>query len=318
MPAQILDGKIVAAEIKREVSAETAQLYADFGFRPLLAVVRVGSDPASVVYVKNKIKTSHEIGILSEEHHLDESISEEKLLGLVGELNHRADVDGILVQLPLPKHINETAVLESVSPEKDVDGFHPLNAGRLSQGHPILVPCTPAGIMEMLVRCNIEVRGKRAVVVGRSNIVGRPMAQLLLNASATVTICHSATTDLYEHTLRADILVVAVGSAAMIRASHIKPGAAVIDVGMNRVEAESVVRELFAEAEWDKRTAAVRSKGFTLTGDVHPREAAETAGALTPVPGGVGLLTVSMLMKNTVIAASRRREFRSANSMTKI
>jgi methylenetetrahydrofolate dehydrogenase (NADP+)/methenyltetrahydrofolate cyclohydrolase len=305
--AEILSGAETAEAIKRGAADEIARLAEEHGFRPCLAVVRVGEDPASAVYVGNKVKTSRELGLISEHHALPAESSQEELLEIVNSLNERDDVDGILVQLPLPKGIDEREILESIDPDKDVDGFHPVNVGRLVSGHGGLAPCTPAGVIELLKRNDIEIRGAHAVVVGRSNIVGKPMAQLLLQNDATVTICHSRTKNLPEMTRQADILVAAIGRAGFIRGEHIKPGATVIDVGMNRVEDEAAARELFDEPEIEKRLAAIAKRGFTLVGDVHPAEAKKTAGKFTPVPGGVGLLTVAMLMKNTVTAAKRRR-----------
>jgi methylenetetrahydrofolate dehydrogenase (NADP+)/methenyltetrahydrofolate cyclohydrolase len=307
-PAEILSGAETADAIKKQAATEIVRLETRYGFRPCLAVVRVGEDPASAVYVGNKIKTSQELGIISEHHALPADVSEKELLALVNSLNERDDVDGILVQLPLPKGLDEKEILEAVDPDKDVDGFHPVNVGRLSSGHGVLAPCTPAGIIELLKHNNIEVAGKHAVVVGRSNIVGKPMAQLLLQNDATVTICHSRTKNLTEITRQGDILVAAIGRAGFIRNEHIKPGAVVIDVGMNKVEDKTAVRELFDDAEIEKRLAAIEKRGFTLVGDVHPAEVKKVAGKFTPVPGGVGLLTVAMLMKNTVTAAKQRRK----------
>jgi methylenetetrahydrofolate dehydrogenase (NADP+)/methenyltetrahydrofolate cyclohydrolase len=272
------------------------------GYRPCLAAVRVGDDPASAVYVRNKIKACEEVGIRSEHLALPESISTEELLAVVNALNAREDVDGILTQLPLPRGLDETAIIEAIDPRKDVDGFHPINAGKLAMGRPVFVPCTPAGIIELLDFNAIEIRGLNACVVGRSQIVGRPMAQLLLQRDATVTICHSRTRDLAAVTRQADLLVAAIGRTGMIGREHIKPGAIVIDVGMNKVSEEQEVRALFGDAA-EKRLEVVAKRGYTLAGDVHPAEAAEVAGMLTPVPGGVGLLTVAMLMKNTLKAA---------------
>ena len=297
-----LEAAQLAAKIKDEVKAEI-----DGGLRACLAAVRVGDDPASAVYVRNKIRACEEVGIRSEHHALPESTSEAELLALIGSLNARDDVDGILVQLPLPRAINETAIIEAIDPTKDVDGFHPMNAGRLAMGRPVFVPCTPAGIMELLNDRGVEISGVNACVVGRSQIVGRPMAQLLLQRDATVTICHSRTRDLAAVTRTADLLVVAIGRAGFIRGEHIKPGATVIDVGMNRVTDADEVRTLFG-SEAGKRLEVVEKRGATLVGDVNPSEAAEVAGMLTPVPGGVGLLTVAMLMKNTLKAAKRRRD----------
>jgi methylenetetrahydrofolate dehydrogenase (NADP+)/methenyltetrahydrofolate cyclohydrolase len=297
-----LEAADLAAKIKAEVKAEIAG-----GVRASLAAVRVGDDPASAVYVKNKIRACEEVGIRSEHHALPESTTTEQLLELVGSLNARDDVDGILVQLPLPAQVNETAIIEAMDPSKDVDGFHPVSAGKLAMGRPVFVPCTPAGIIELLDDRGVEIRGTNACVVGRSQIVGRPMAQLLLQRDATVTICHSRTRDLAAVTRTADLLVVAIGRAGLIGRDHIKPGATVIDVGMNRVSEPDEVRKLFGD-EAEKRLDVVAKRGSTLVGDVNPAEAAEVAGMLTPVPGGVGLLTVAMLMKNTLKAAKRRRQ----------
>ena len=305
--AEILGGAAVADAIKREAAAEVAELFERHGVRPGLTVVRVGEDPASAVYVGNKVKTSAELGIVSEQLHLPAETTQEELLRIVEELNNRDDVDGILVQLPLPKQINEKEILEKIDPAKDVDGFHPINVGRLASGQKALVPCTPAGVIEMLKRSGIEISGKHAVVVGRSNIVGKPMAMLLLQHDATVTICHSRTRNLPEITRQADILVAAIGRAGFIRGEHIKAGAVVIDVGMNNVSGAAEARDFFEESEIEKRLATIEKRGSTLIGDVHPREALGVAGKLTPVPGGVGLLTVAMLMRNTIEAAKQRR-----------
>ena len=307
MPTNILNGKVIADEIKAEVAAETASLKQEHGIEPCLVAVRVGEDPASSVYVNSKVKTAAELGLVSEHKHVDADISEAELADIVRELNDRDDVDGILVQLPLPKHIDERRILELVDPAKDVDGFHPINAGRLMQGHDTLVPCTPAGVIEILKRSNIDIAGKNAVVIGRSNIVGKPMAMLLLHENATVTICHSRTRDLPSVTRQADILVAAIGRAGFVRGEHIGEGATVIDVGINNVSDKDTARELFAEGDLDKRFAAIDKRGFTLVGDVNPKEAMGRAANFTPVPGGVGLLTVAMLMKNTVKAAKMRR-----------
>ena len=307
MSARILSGKIIADEIKQEVLAEAVELREKYDFSPCLVAVRVGEDPASSVYVASKVKTAAELGLLSEHKHLPEDITEDELVEIVEELNLRDDVDGILVQLPLPKHIDERRILELIDPAKDVDGFHPINTGRLMQGHDTLVPCTPAGVIEILNRSGIEIAGKNAVVVGRSNIVGKPMAMLLLQENATVTICHSRTRDLPSVTRQADILVAAIGRAGFIRAEHIGDGATVIDVGINNVSDKDLARDLFHEDDLEKRLAAIDKRGFTLVGDVNPRDAMERAANFTPVPGGVGLLTVAMLMKNTLKAANMRR-----------
>jgi methylenetetrahydrofolate dehydrogenase (NADP+) / methenyltetrahydrofolate cyclohydrolase len=303
--ARVLDGAVVAAQIKQEVQSEVDQMVQTTSYRPCLAAVRVGDDPASAVYVRNKIKASEEVGIRSEHHALPESIGTAELLSLIDALNKRDDVDGILTQLPLPRGVDETTIIEAIDPSKDVDGFHPVNAGRLAMGRPAFVPCTPAGIIELLNYNGIEIRGLNACVVGRSQIVGRPMAQLLLQRDATVTICHSRTRDLAAVTRQADLLVVAIGRAGMIGGEHIKAGAIVIDVGMNKVSDENDARLLFGDAA-EKRLEVIAKRGYTLVGDVNPAEAAEVAGMLTPVPGGVGLLTVAMLMKNTLKAAKLR------------
>ena len=308
MTGNILSGKEIAEAIKREVAEEVRNLEAAHGFRPLLTVVRVGEDAASAVYVGSKVKTSEELGMLSEHLHLAAETSHAELLRIVRELNDRPDVDGILVQLPLPPQIDEREILESIDPEKDVDGFHPINVGRLSQGRKALAPCTPAGVIEILKRSGIKIAGAHAVIIGRSNIVGKPMAMLLLQENATVTVCHSRTKNLAEIVAQADILVAAIGRAGFVRAEHIKPGATVVDVGINNVSDEAEARELFGDDELEKRLNTIVKRGFTLVGDVNPKAAREKAGNFTPVPGGVGLLTVAMLMKNTVEAAKMRRK----------
>lgn len=307
MGARILSGKEIAEAIKSEAAAEIERLRTEHGITPCLAVVRVGDDPASAVYVGNKVKTAEAVGIISEHRHLPDTTTQAELVDIVRELNSRDDVDGILVQLPLPKHIDEREILELIDPPKDVDGFHPINVGRLSQGEDSLVPCTPAGVIEILKRSGIEIAGQNAVIVGRSNIVGKPMAMLLLQENATVTICHSRTRDLPSVTRQADILVAAIGRAGFIRGEHIGEGATVIDVGINSVSDASLAPELFSDDEIEKRLAAIEKRGFTLVGDVNPKEAKERAANFTPVPGGVGLLTVAMLMKNTIKAARLRR-----------
>jgi methylenetetrahydrofolate dehydrogenase (NADP+)/methenyltetrahydrofolate cyclohydrolase len=301
--ARILGGAEIAEAIKNEVAEEIKKL----SYRPGLTVVRVGEDEASAVYVGNKVKTSAELGIVSEHKHLPPETTQQELLQIVEELNNRTDVDGILVQLPLPKHIDESQILERINPEKDVDGFHPVNVGRLSQGQKSLVPCTPAGVIEILKRSGVEIAGKHAVIVGRSNIVGKPMAMLLLQENATVTICHSRTTNLAEITRQADILVAAIGRAGFVRGEHIKDGATVVDVGINNVSDTDFAKGLFDETELEKRLNTIEKRGSTLVGDVNPKEAKAKAANFTPVPGGVGLLTVAMLMKNTVEAAKMRR-----------
>jgi methylenetetrahydrofolate dehydrogenase (NADP+)/methenyltetrahydrofolate cyclohydrolase len=307
MAATILDGNKIAAEIRAEVAAEVKEMTAT-GLRPGLAVVLVGHNPASEIYVRGKVKSCGEVGIYSEQLIPPETISTQELLDLVLELNRRDEIDGILVQLPLPPQVDSKKILMAVDPAKDVDGFHPVNVGFLSTQRPGLVPCTPAGIMEILSRSNIPVAGQEAVVVGRSDIVGKPTAMLLINANATVTVCHSKTRDLPAVCRRADILVAAIGRAGMITRDFVKPGATVIDVGMNKVTERPEFDRLFAGNA--KREESFRTKGSTLGGDAHPN-AAEMAGAITPVPGGVGPLTIAMLMANTVKAARMRRGSRA-------
>ena len=303
MPAKILDGTKIAQDIRREVAAEAASMAAS-GVRPGLAVVLVGHNPASEIYVRGKVKACQEVGLYSEQHTPPETATTADLLALIEGLNRRDDVDGILVQLPLPAQVDAKKILMAVDPAKDVDGFHPINVGFLSTQRPGLVPCTPAGVIEILKRSNVPVAGQEAVVVGRSDIVGKPAAMLLLNANATVTVCHSKTRDLAGVCQRADILVAAIGRAGMITRDFVKPGATVIDVGMNQVTDPTEFARLFAGSA--KREETFRAKGSTLVGDVHP-EVAEIAGAITPVPGGVGPLTIAMLMFNTVKAAKMRR-----------
>ncbi len=303
MAAKILDGTKIASVIRAEVAAEVRAMTAA-GMCPGLAVVLVGHNPASEVYVRGKVKASGEVGIYSEEHKPAESSSTEDLLRLIGELNRREEIDGILVQLPLPAHVDSKKVLLAVDPAKDVDGFHPMNVGFLSTQRPGLVPCTPAGVMEILRRSNIPIAGQEAVVVGRSDIVGKPVAMLLMNANATVTVCHSKTRDLPGVCRRADILVAAIGKAGMITQEFVKPSATVIDVGINQVKDRAEFERFFAGDA--RREESFRKRGSTLVGDVHP-SVAEVAGAITPVPGGVGPLTIAMLMANTVKAAKMRR-----------
>jgi len=303
MAAKILDGVRISGEIKAELTVEIEKLRAA-GLHPGLAAVLVGHDPASEVYVRNKVRTCAQVGLYSEMITPPASISTEELLQIVNDLNQRDDIDGILVQLPLPKHIDAKKILLAVDPAKDVDGFHPMNVGLLSTMRPGLVPCTPAGCMEILRRSNIQVEGMEAVVVGRSDIVGKPIAMLLTNANASVMICHSRTRDLPEVCRRADILIAAIGRPAMITPDMVRPGATVIDVGINRIDDRATFERLFAgDAAREKQFAA---KGTILVGDVHPK-VAEVAGAMTPVPGGVGPLTIAMLMSNTVKAAKMRR-----------
>ena len=304
--ARSLEGRPVADQIKAEVAAEVRELNARHGFTPCLAAILVGDNDASAVYVRNKIRTCAEVGLRSEQLNLPAETTTEELLERLHGLNANDDIDGILVQLPLPKQIDEVAVIEAVAPEKDVDGFHPNNVGLLALGRPRFVPCTPAGIIELLDRNHIEIAGAGACIIGRSQIVGKPLASLLLQRHATVTICHSQTRDLPSVARQADILIAAIGRPALIGRDYIKPGAAVIDVGVNKISDASKAHDLFGD-EAGKRIDAINQKGYTLIGDVHPAEADSVAGSRTPVPGGVGLLTVAMLMRNTVQAAKRRR-----------
>jgi methylenetetrahydrofolate dehydrogenase (NADP+)/methenyltetrahydrofolate cyclohydrolase len=278
---KIIDGKAIAAKIREEIAAGVAMLKSK-GVTPGLAVVLVGDDPASQVYVRMKEQACEKAGIYSDEHKLPKETTEAQLLALVDELNRDERIDGILVQLPLPRQIDESKVLEAISPKKDVDGFHPYNVGRLVTGNPLFQPCTPYGVMKMIEHTGVDLTGKEVVVVGRSNIVGKPVALMCLAQHATVTICHSRTKDLAAQVAKADVLIAAVGRAEMIKGSWIKPGAVVIDVGVNRVG--------------DKK----------LVGDVEFDAALERAGAITPVPGGVGPMTITMLLYNTLESAKRR------------
>ena len=316
MPATVLDGNKIAAAIKAEVQAEVRRLAA-LGVRPGLAVILVGHNPASEIYVRNKVKTSEEIGIHSEKLTPPDTVTTEELLALVDELNRRDEIDGILIQLPLPPQVDSKRVLLEVSPAKDVDGFHPVNVGNLSTQRPGLVPCTPAGCIEMLERSGIAIAGQNAVVVGRSDIVGKPVAMLLLNRNATVTVCHSKTRDLEAVCRRGDILVAAMGRAGFITPDFVNPGAVVIDVGINRVTDPREFDRLFRGPKGNnaQRERQFAEKGSTLVGDVHPA-VAEVAGALTPVPGGVGPLTIAMLMSNTVKAMKLRRGARESAGMS--
>jgi methylenetetrahydrofolate dehydrogenase (NADP+) / methenyltetrahydrofolate cyclohydrolase len=302
--ARILDGIKIRDEIQRELAGEISGLEAR-GITPGLAAVLVGENPASQIYVRSKVKACESLGLYSEKIEWPASITTEQLLGLVRSLNGRDEVDGILVQLPLPPQVDSRRVLEAVDPAKDVDGFHPVNVGRLVSGHPNLVPCTPAGIMEILRRSQIPIAGARAVVVGRSDIVGKPMALLLLHQNATVTICHSRTLDLPSVTREADILIAAMGRPAFVTGEFIGQGATVIDVGMNRLATPEEVRQAFRDPAGPLEKLA--AKGSVLVGDVQPEDARQKAGAYTPVPGGVGPLTIAMLMSNTVRAARMRR-----------
>jgi len=305
--ARILDGTAIAAAIKLEVAEEVKRL-AERGIRPGLAAVLVGHVPASEIYVRSKVKTCAELGLYSEMITPPETVTTEEMLALVADLNGREEIDGILIQLPLPAQVDTKRLLDAVMPEKDVDGFHPVNAGRLQAGRPALAPCTPAGVIEILRRSGIAMAGAHAVVVGRSDIVGKPAAMLLLNENATVTICHSKTRDLAAITRQADILVAAIGRPGFITAEMVKPGASVIDVGINRLTERAEVERFFPGDA--KRLEGFAKRGSTIVGDVDPA-AFQVAGAYTPVPGGVGPLTIAMLMANTVRAARMRRGERS-------
>lgn len=301
--AKILDGAAIAAEIKREVAEEVRALAAR-GVRPGLAAVLVGNVAASEIYVRSKVNTCAELGLFSDLIAPPADVTTEAMLELIDKLNRRDDIDGILVQLPLPKQVDTKALLDAVSPDKDVDGFHPVNAGRLQAGRPALAPCTPAGVVEILKRSGIRISGQHAVIVGRSDIVGKPAAMLLLHENATVTICHSKTQDLGAITRQADILVAAIGRPGFITPEMVKPGATIIDVGINRLTTREEFDRYFAGDA--RREAGFAKRGSTIVGDVHPK-AFELAGAYTPVPGGVGPLTIAMLMANTVRAARMRR-----------
>jgi methylenetetrahydrofolate dehydrogenase (NADP+)/methenyltetrahydrofolate cyclohydrolase len=305
---KILDGAAIAAEIKQEVAEEVKQLAAK-GIRPGLAAVLVGHVPASEIYVRSKVQTCADLGIFSELITPPDTVTTEEMFHLVAALNARDDIDGILIQLPLPPQVDAKALLDAISPAKDVDGFHPVNAGRLQAGRPALAPCTPAGIIEILKRSNLPIAGQHAVVVGRSDLVGKPAAMLLLHQNATVTICHSKTRNLGEVTRQADILVAAIGRPGFITPEMVKPGAIIIDVGINRLNTREEFDRFFAGNA--KREATFAKRGSTIVGDVDPK-AFELAGAYTPVPGGVGLLTVAMLMANTVRAAKMRRGLQDA------
>lgn len=280
MTATIINGKQIAEDIREGIRQEMEQLKTT-GFQPGLAVVLVGEDPASQVYVRHKEKACHDLGYYSEVHRLPSTTSQEELLAMVDQLNKQENINGILVQLPLPKQIEEKAIINAISPEKDVDGFHPISVGNLVIGDDSLLPCTPAGVIELIKRAGVEISGKHAVVIGRSNIVGKPVSLLLQRENATVTMCHSRTSNMKELAKQADILVVAIGKANFVDASYIKPGAVVIDVGVNRLE------------------------NGKLAGDVDFESAKEVSGPITPVPGGVGPMTITMLMQNTLVAAKR-------------
>jgi methylenetetrahydrofolate dehydrogenase (NADP+)/methenyltetrahydrofolate cyclohydrolase len=310
LAARILDGNTIRDQIYGELAGEIAALAAA-GIRPGLAAVLVGDNPASRVYVKSKIAACEKLGLASIQVTPPATISTGEMLAIVEDLNRRDDVDGILVQLPLPPQVDAKKILDAVDPAKDVDGFHPINVGHLVAGRPTLVACTPSGVMEIFRRSAIPLEGANAAVLGRSDIVGKPMALLLMHANATVTICHSKTRNLPEVIRRADIVVAALGRAGMVTPDFVRPGATVIDVGINRISDPAQAENFFAH--FPQRLAAFREKGTALVGDVHP-DVASVAGAITPVPGGVGPLTIAMLMSNTIKAARLRRASRTAAS----
>ena len=303
MKSRVLNGVEIAAEIKAQVKAEAAALVSS-GIRPGLAAVLVGNVAASEIYVRSKVKTCEELGLFSELIAPPGTVTTEEMLALIRKLNQREDIDGILVQLPLPPQVNAKLLLEAVTPDKDVDGFHPVNVGRLQTGQPALAPCTAAGVIEILKRSHLPIAGQNAVVVGRSDIVGKPTAILLLAENATVTVCHSKTRDLASFTQAADILVAAIGRPGFVTADMVKPGSTIVDVGINRITTSEEFKKYFAGDA--RREQAFQKKGSTIVGDVHPSAFAK-AGAYTPVPGGVGPLTIAMLMANTVRAAKLRR-----------
>jgi len=301
--ARVLNGTKIANEIKAEVAAEVAALAAE-GIRPGLAAVLVGDVPASQIYVRSKVKTCAELGLFSELITPPDTVTTEEMLALVASLNTREDIDGVLIQLPLPEQVCAKLLLEAVSPTKDVDGFHPVNVGKLQSGQPALAPCTPAGMIQILKRSGLPIAGQNAVVIGRSDIVGKPIAMLLLQENATVTICHSKTHNLAGHVRAADILVAAIGRPGFVTPDMVKPGATILDVGINRINDRQEFDRFFAGDV--RREELFLLKGSTLVGDVHPAAYA-VSGAFTPVPGGIGPLTIAMLMANTVRAAKMRR-----------
>jgi methylenetetrahydrofolate dehydrogenase (NADP+)/methenyltetrahydrofolate cyclohydrolase len=301
MSAKLLDGTATARAIRDELREQIGALLRR-GIRPGLGVLLVGDDPASALYVGSKTRACEELGIHHETRRLPAAATTEEVLAPIDDYNRRGEIHGILVQIPLPRQVDAQAVLARVDPAKDVDGFHPANVGLLVQKRPRFVACTPAGIMELLAREGITVAGRRAVVLGRSDIVGKPMALLLLHADATVTICHSRTRDLPAVTREADILVAAIGKAGLVGLEHVKPGAVVVDVGQNRIEDPSLARQLLEP----ERLEAFRRRGSAVVGDVRFPEVRAVAGAITPVPGGVGPLTIALLLKNTVAAAAAR------------
>jgi methylenetetrahydrofolate dehydrogenase (NADP+) / methenyltetrahydrofolate cyclohydrolase len=299
MPAHLIDGKLVAKQVEAEVAAAIARL----GFQPVLVVLRVGNDPASEIYVRNKARKAEELGLRGDERIFPETLSEAELLDEIDRLNRDDAVDGILVQLPLPKHIDPHKVIDAIDPAKDVDGFHPQNVGRLHLGRPSLTPCTPSGVIRLLDAYDLQIEGKHAVVIGRSDIVGKPVAALLLQRNATVTICHSRTVNLAAVARKADIVIAAIGKPFFVTSEMVKAGAAVIDVGINRIDGGSAALVAHDEA----KSSSLAKNGHTVVGDVDFTRVREVAAWITPVPGGVGPMTIAMLMKNTVTAAEWRR-----------
>ncbi|MGD1156548.1 MAG: bifunctional 5,10-methylenetetrahydrofolate dehydrogenase/5,10-methenyltetrahydrofolate cyclohydrolase [Terriglobia bacterium] len=308
MTTTLLNGNKIRDEVQSELLHQIADLKRE-GVTPGLAAVLVGENPASQIYVRSKVKTSESLGLFSKKIERSKDATTEELLELVNDLNRNDAIDGILIQLPLPPQVDTKRVLMAVDPAKDVDGFHPINVGNLVAGRTGFVPCTPAGILEILKRSNIPLKGARAVVIGRSDIVGKPVAMLLLHEHATVTICHSRTHDLPAVAREADILVAAMGKAAFVTGDFIKPGATVIDVGINRLTTEEEVRKIFPDPTGP--LATLERRGSVLVGDVQPEDARAIAGAFTPVPGGVGPVTIVMLMSNTIQAARLRRGSRN-------
>jgi methylenetetrahydrofolate dehydrogenase (NADP+)/methenyltetrahydrofolate cyclohydrolase len=305
MTAKLIEGKSVAAEVERETAADIESLRRQ-GIRPTLVTLRVGEDPASELYVKSKVKKAEELGLNGVQRHVAGDISEADLEAEIERLNRDDEVDGILLQLPLPSQLNSKRLLDLIDPAKDVDGFHPINVGNLQLGRPALAPCTPAGCIRLIESTGQPIRGKRAVVIGRSDIVGKPVSALLLQRDATVTICHSKTADLPALAREADILVAAIGRAMFVTADMVKPGAIVIDVGINRLENTPQNAALLAHDE--KKLSSLQTKGSVVVGDVDFARAKEVAGWITPVPGGVGPMTIAMLIRNTVLAARARRK----------
>jgi methylenetetrahydrofolate dehydrogenase (NADP+)/methenyltetrahydrofolate cyclohydrolase len=301
--AKLIDGKALAETIRHEIASNVVDFYAQHGRRPLLAAVIVGKDPASHIYVRNKIKACDQVGIESRSFELPEDTTGNQLLESIRRLNESDDVDGILLQLPLPAHINKTRILDSISPQKDVDGLHPSNVGLLVQGRASLIACTPLGVIEALRRYDITLNGKNAVIVGRSDLVGKPLALLLMHENATVTICHSKTTNLPEVVSRADIVVAAIGKPAFVTGEYIKRDAVIADVGINVLKTEGEVVRIFGDA--GKKIEDFRQGKSVLVGDVHP-DAYAKSSMYTPVPGGIGPLTIAMLLRNTLVAAQTR------------